>query len=75
MQKVNIEEAKTCLSQLFEMALNGEEIYITKDENLSIQLVPHTKKKSKRVFGSAKGLIIMSEDFDEPLEEFKDYIK
>jgi antitoxin (DNA-binding transcriptional repressor) of toxin-antitoxin stability system len=74
MQKINIEEAKTCLPQLFEMALNGEEIYITKDENLSIQLVPRTKKKSKRVFGSAKGLIIMSEDFDEPLEEFKDYM-
>ena len=74
MQKVNLEEAQTCLSQLFEMALNGEEIYITKDNNISIQLVPHTKKKNKRVFGSAKGLIIMSEDFDEPLQDFKDYM-
>ena len=51
MQKVNIEEAKTCLSQLFEMALNGEEIYITKDGNLSIQLVPRTKKKAKEFLG------------------------
>jgi hypothetical protein len=28
----------------------------------------------KRQLGSAKGLIKMSPDFDEPLEDFKDYI-
>jgi len=32
------------------------------------------KKKKKRVFGSAKGLIKMAPDFDEPLEDFKDYM-
>ena len=30
------------------------------------------KKKSN--FGSAKGLIIMSEDFDDPIDEFKPYM-
>lgn len=30
-------------------------------------------KKKKPKFGSAKGLIVMSKDFDEPLEDFKDY--
>ncbi|MEM6262858.1 MAG: DUF2281 domain-containing protein, partial [Bacteroidota bacterium] len=29
------------------------------------------EKKSN--FGSAKGQIIMSDDFDEPLEDFKEY--
>ena len=28
----------------------------------------------QRKFGSAKGLISMSPDFDEPLEDFKDYM-
>jgi hypothetical protein len=32
------------------------------------------KKKRKRGFGSAKGLIKMAPDFDEPLEDFKDYM-
>ena len=32
------------------------------------------KPLKKRVFGSAKGKYIMSADFDEPLEEFKDYM-
>jgi len=28
----------------------------------------------KRQFGAGKGLIIMADDFDEPLEDFKDYM-
>lgn len=32
------------------------------------------KKKPKPVFGSAKGEIILSPDFDEPLEDFKEYM-
>lgn len=32
------------------------------------------KPKLKREFGGLKGLIWMSDDFDEPLEDFKDYI-
>ena len=27
-----------------------------------------------RQFGSAKGLVVMSEDFDAPLEDFEDYV-
>lgn len=30
--------------------------------------------KSKRVPGLAKGMIRMSEDFDAPLEDFKEYM-
>lgn len=28
----------------------------------------------RRQFGSAKGLIVMSDDFDEPLTDFNDYM-
>lgn len=31
-------------------------------------------QKSKPHFGSAKGMFDMREDFDEPLEDFKDYM-
>lgn len=41
-------------------------------------LVSKTQKESnperKPVFGSFKGKIIMSEDFDEPLDDFKEYM-
>jgi hypothetical protein len=33
-----------------------------------------TEQKKKRVRGCAKGQFHMSEDFDEPLEDFKDYM-
>jgi uncharacterized protein DUF2281 len=32
------------------------------------------KVKKPRKFGAAKGMFIMSSDFDEPLEDFKDYM-
>ncbi len=30
--------------------------------------------KPKPKFGSAKGMFVMHDDFDEPLEDFKDYM-
>lgn len=74
MQIVSLEEAKNNLSELIETALSGEQVFISQNDNLSIQLVPCMIKKRQRKFGSAKGLISMSADFDQPLEDFKDYI-
>lgn len=31
-------------------------------------------KKNKPVFGSGKGMFIMKPDFDQPLEDFKEYM-
>lgn len=32
-----------------------------------------SKQNGKPVFGSAKGMFVIHDDFDEPLEDFKDY--
>lgn len=77
MQKITIESASQQLSELIEAAINGEEIIITKGEEPLVKLipVPEIKKRRPAKAGSAKGLITMSDDFDEPLtEEFKDYM-
>jgi hypothetical protein len=42
---------------------------------LTKQEVTPTQKQGKRIFGSAKGMIHMSEDFDAPLEDFKEYME
>jgi hypothetical protein len=42
-------------------------------EFLKQKAKPKTRLK-KRQLGAAKGLIIMSPDFDEPLDDFKDYM-
>ena len=42
-------------------------------EFLKQKAKPKTRLK-KRQLGAAKGLIVMSPDFDEPLEDFKEYM-
>ena len=44
-----------------------EVIFITLEDG------PQPPVAKKWVFGSAKGLIKMAEDFDAPLDDFKDY--
>jgi antitoxin (DNA-binding transcriptional repressor) of toxin-antitoxin stability system len=68
MQTVTLDEAKTHLVDLIDAAAAGVDIFITKDERLSVQLVPRPVKERKRQFGSAKGLISMVPDFDAPFE-------
>ncbi|HEX8846292.1 MAG TPA: type II toxin-antitoxin system Phd/YefM family antitoxin [Pyrinomonadaceae bacterium] len=74
MQQVNMEDAKSHLSDLIDAAVNGEEVIIAKDETHLVKLVPVPSVKRRRQSGSAKGLINMSDDFDEPLEDFAEYM-
>ncbi len=74
MQTVTLDEAKINLFDLAEAAAAGEEIFI-KNAGVILQLVPRASKRRKRQFGSAKGLIAMAADFDEPLEDFKEYVE
>lgn len=75
MHQVNVEEAKTHLPDLIDAAVNGEEVVIAKDEQRAVKLVPVPQAKYRPQFGSAKGLITMSDDFDEPLKDFEDYMR
>ena len=75
MQQVTVDEAAIYLDDLIEAAVKGEDVFITKDEQHSVQLVPHVSKRRTRHFGSAQGLIIMAEDFDAELPEFREYMQ
>lgn len=73
MIQVNIHEAKTQLSKLIEKVKKGEEVIISKYNKPVVKLVLIEELKSKRRLNTAKGRIVMSEDFDSPLEDFEDY--
>lgn len=75
MYQVNIHEAKTKLSQLIDKVLKGEEVIIAKSHKPVVKLVRHRNQEKERKIGLAKGLIIMTEDFNEPLDDFKEYSK
>jgi antitoxin (DNA-binding transcriptional repressor) of toxin-antitoxin stability system len=68
-------EAKKRLQDLIEAALRGETIRIVKDDQAGVELVPLSPVKGTRKFGSAKGQVIMAEDFNAPLADFDDYTK
>ncbi|MFE1748831.1 type II toxin-antitoxin system Phd/YefM family antitoxin [Coleofasciculus sp. H7-2] len=74
MQQIDLAEASKYLPNLIEAALRGEEVTISKDNQPVVKLVPVSPVKRRRQAGSAKGLVTISDDFDETLEDFKDYM-
>jgi antitoxin (DNA-binding transcriptional repressor) of toxin-antitoxin stability system len=75
MQQVSVEEAKTTLPDLIDAAVSGDDVVITKDEQHIVKLVPVTRVKAVPQFGSAKGLITIADDFDEPLDDLRQYME
>ncbi len=71
MHKIDIKEAEGRLAELISEAAHGEEVVITRSDGASFKLVPVESPRPK--FGSARGLVEMSEDFDAPLEDFEAY--
>lgn len=67
MATVNIHEAKTHLSRLLDRVQAGEEIVLAKAGKPIAKIVPLAPAASKRVPGSHKGLIRVSDDFNDPL--------
>jgi len=66
--QVNIHEAKTQLSKLIQEALQGKEVIIARGNQPVVRLdvLPQARRRRK---------MSMSDDFDEPLNDFKDYME
>ncbi|MBW4488333.1 MAG: type II toxin-antitoxin system Phd/YefM family antitoxin [Trichocoleus desertorum ATA4-8-CV12] len=73
MHQVHLKEAETRLAELIEEAACGEEVVIIRNDGTSFKIVPISGVKTTPKFGSAKGLVKMPDDFDEPLEGFEEY--
>ncbi len=74
--QVNIHEAKTQLSKLIQAAVNGQQVIIARGNKPIVRLEVLPEARSHRKIGNAKGLILsMSDNFDEPLDDFKEYME
>jgi len=60
---------------LIASAIKGETVFITQNGQQVVQLVSVNQPERRPRFGSAKGLIKVADDFDEPLEDFKEYME
>ncbi|MGH2737284.1 MAG: type II toxin-antitoxin system Phd/YefM family antitoxin [Actinomycetota bacterium] len=69
MATVNIHDAKTHFSRLVDRVLQGEEVVIAKAGRPVARLVPLPPRVPRRTPGSARGLIEIGPDFDEPLPD------
>ncbi|MEE8339814.1 MAG: type II toxin-antitoxin system prevent-host-death family antitoxin [Xanthomonadales bacterium] len=76
MKQVTIHEAKTHLSRLIQAALKGEEIIIAKGNKPVVRLdVLPEARLDRHIGGQPDLLITMAEDFNEPLEDFSEYMQ
>ncbi len=78
MTTVTLAEARDHLAELLAEAARGGEVVIEGEDGSVFKLVPSEpspKKKRRGLIGSAKGQIWMSDDFDEPLEDFEEYMR
>jgi antitoxin (DNA-binding transcriptional repressor) of toxin-antitoxin stability system len=75
MSYVTLDEAQKTLPHLVEDVKLGAHVVITEGEQPVAELVPVTGPKPHPVFGSARGLIKMADDFDAPLGDFAEYMK
>jgi prevent-host-death family protein len=72
--EMTLDEAKKELARLVERAMQGEQVVIADDAEHGVLLVPVKNWKHTRKAGTGKGLFILSEDFDDPIPGFEEYL-
>lgn len=72
--QIDITEAQQRFLEIIQAAERGESIIITKNAHPVAQVTPLKDTIHRPTFGSARGMIKMSEDFDAPLEDFREYM-
>lgn len=71
--KVGVYEAKSKLSAMIQLALDGKEVVITRNGEDVVKLTPISSAKKRDWIGMYNGQIKIHDDFDDPLEEFEEY--
>lgn len=74
MFEVEISQTKNQLEVLLQTAIAGEDVVITEDSKPLLKLSRIENTAPRRKAGSAKGQIVISDDFDQPLDEFREYL-
>ena len=76
MTQIDITEANYRLTELIKITREVEEIIITENQQpiMKITSIKPTEKLFAVKAGSAKGKVWIADDFDEPLDEFKEYM-
>jgi len=71
---VNMHKAKSSLSQLVKLAEAGEDVFIARNGKAVVRLTCIEAVKPELPWGALRGKMRMSDDFDAPLDEMKEYV-
>ena len=75
METITIQQALNQINEILEKAFSGEEIFIKKSDEqiikISSMLLPLPRPS---LFGSDKDKIYIVDNFDDPLEDFEEYM-
>ena len=66
---VDVKEAGMQLSKLLALALQGNTVIITENQESVVQLVPIRKQRQRRIAGLHRGAMRMRDDFNDPLPD------
>ena len=75
MERYSVQDAQQHLQQLIHDAQQGKTVVILDENEQAVQLIPVTIAQGPRKAGSARGLVKMAPDFDEPLDDFNEYME
>lgn len=74
MLNIDINQAQKNFPELIKKTIKNGEVIITQEGKPIVKLVPLKKVQKERKFGTARGLIKISDDFDKPIDDFKEYM-
>lgn len=74
MHTVAMKEAAGRLAELLDEVARGQDVVITRVDGVAFKIIPTTLLTSYPRFGSARVLVDIVADFDEPLEDFEAYM-
>ncbi len=72
--RVELAEAQAHFLELIQAVMNGDAVLITKNQQPVARIIATQDENMRPQFGSARGLIEMTDDFDAPLEDFREYM-
>lgn len=75
MPTITIEEAQAQLPDLIHRLNPGEEVVITENNQPVARLVSSPSPRRVPRLGTLQGTVLSMERFDEPLEDFKEYME
>ncbi|MCP5097053.1 MAG: prevent-host-death protein [Chloroflexi bacterium] len=73
MIQIPAKQAIADLEKLLNEVANGQEIVIVNSDGSAVKLIA-MPRIPQPIFGSARGLVSIGSDFDEPIEGFEEYM-